>query len=610
MNARIRQWSIDKVWNKQEFKNIDLRGEILTLDNYKEIINIINKSPYIETIILPPLTLENVKDVLSLLNDLTITNSTIKKIDILLPQSADDLPLIQAQVATIQSRINRNQKRIFAIHGGGNIGLGLMADIISQSPYHYHSVATSNDDYLKTLVNSTQQLWLQHHSNDQVSCVKNITVISRGSEDIINLYQQANLLAICLTQETLNVVAIDIAKGLLKRYEIDQAGLKILVLMNLPKCHEFVYKKIHEELFKLTECPTLTKHVLATIEFIPTVVDRIVTKIDKETIELQLQNQLLRQNRNPLLLQGDKLAETIKRFNLQFNLFKAEKKFVLYVPDSFLEARLFPAIKAIKKLDHLEQIKNKFINGPHAVIAWIGALADCKTIANAIRYPGMMGFVNKMMMEEIVPALKAEYPDLTDEELNFHREIFIQRCLDSYDDPVTRVARDPLRKIDTHGRIRGTLELHQKHKLKKSTECLEQGMSAAILYAVKGKDRSNPSCQKIMEIYQKHQGKYEAVLCYKGSSPSGTYTGLDLTKDKQIIQNILAHIASLEKSYDDYHKHLIGPLSPTLIRRRFFIDSTSSRAASSAFYPPAEYKDNKKVVTEIAQSSSQNSFTH
>ncbi len=61
-----------------------------------------------------------------------------------------------------QKRLTNNKKRIFAIHGGGNIGLGLMADVISQSPLEYEVIATSNDIFLTTLINSKNQFWLHN----------------------------------------------------------------------------------------------------------------------------------------------------------------------------------------------------------------------------------------------------------------------------------------------------------------------------------------------------------------------------------------------------------------------------------------------------------------
>src|SRR3990167_11264623 len=118
----------------------------------------------------------------------------------------------------IQSRLQRNHKKVFGIHGGGCIGLGLMADIVSKSPYQYHILATSNNQFMRNRVNITNKLWLQHSANE-VTCVEGVKIISREKQDIIHLYSEASLAAISVTPAVFPRIANDVAKALINRYE-------------------------------------------------------------------------------------------------------------------------------------------------------------------------------------------------------------------------------------------------------------------------------------------------------------------------------------------------------------------------------------------------------
>lgn len=183
----------------------------------------------------------------------------------------------------------------------------------------------------------------------------------------------------------------------------------------------------------------------------------------------------------------------------------------------------------------------------------------------AINYPGMQSYIEQLMEEEIAPVLKAAFPSIKDQDLKLQQELFIKRCYESTDDPVTRVGRDPLRKIDAKGRIRGTLELSQKYNVNTPKARLEQGLSAAILYALKEKDAKNASCRKIVDIYRANRFRYTSVLCYTGPAPEGSFTGLDPVKDKQIIEDVLLQLGNLERGLeikDVYSEKIHRPHSP------------------------------------------------
>lgn len=462
-------------------------------------------------------------------------------------------------IETLMNGICKNNKKIFAIHGGGNIGLGCMADIISRSPHAYHIIATSSDKFMNNLINSNNQLWLKH-STTMETRINNISMLySRNPANIVWLYTHANLLALCVTENALSNIISNIATGLIKRYLSHGRPLKILVLMNKPNADEFVKQKITTAIHQKINDANYAASVLSIVKIVPTVVDRVVNKIEKKYVCAQLKKQLLsvagneqarellyNESIDTILCDEKKLITVMQKFKLKFYLFNAEYQFLFYLPDYFQEFKHLPNVKTVSNLNQFAEIKNKFINGPHAILAWMGGFLGCKTIAETIKNPSMFCYINKLMNCEIGPILKAAYPTISVKELETLKNLFIQRCQNSHEDPIVRVGRDPLRKMSKGERIRGIIELRQKHHLNIPTPELEKGMAVGILYAINNIDPTNAECRKIAEIFRRNYS-YKAVLCYKGSCGNTTFAGLDAAKDGLLIKNILERIAIFQK---------------------------------------------------------------
>ncbi|MCS5709855.1 mannitol dehydrogenase family protein [Candidatus Berkiella aquae] len=562
---------------------MDLSSEVLL--DYACVASIIKNTSFLETLILPKLRKESAETILDILNEATIENSTLTDIKLNLSQFGNSLPPKMNTICKkIRSRLERNKKRIFAIHGGGYIGLGLMADIISQSPFEYNIVATSSDKFTNLLINSNHQFWIQHDDGAQnkKTCVNNINMIySRHSKNIENLYLHANIMAICLTEEGVLASANQIAKGLIERYKHDQAGLKIFVLMNKPDCAKFIKKQVFNAMLQELHDQDYCKRILANIRFIPTMVDRIVSKIDRKLLLQQLKKQISNQisltncfdrkrskeqQIDELLSSPLKLIKMIKRKKLQFNLFNAELSFVLYAPNDIPEIPRLPAIKAVKNLDQYISLKNKFINGPHATLAWLGGLMGYDTIASAIKNPYILTYIQEMMKYEIAPILQAEYPDIKQHEFEFLKSTFLKHCKSSTHDPIIRVARDPLRKLIKDGCIRGVLDLHKKHSLKIATPRLEGAIAAGILYAIKQIDPNNSECQKIQNIFNKSNNVMD-IICYTGPYGKGSYPGYVYQEDYLLVNRILNKFKQLEIRTDENYQYQNESL---ISRKRFY----------------------------------------
>src|SRR6185437_9886030 len=126
------------------------------------------------------------------------------------------------------------------------------------------------------------------------------------------------------------------------------------------------------------------------------------------------------------------------------------------------------------------------------------------------------------------------------------KNMFLERCLMSSNDPVVLVGRDPLRKLSPEGRILGVIGLKQQHGIIENSPGLERGIAAGILYALKDKDPINPDCIKMKEIYDINQS-YTDVICFQDTSISATNQRLNPALDGDLIHRILMHIHLLDK---------------------------------------------------------------
>lgn len=452
---------------------------------------------------------------------------------------------------------------IFGIHGGGCIGLGLMADIVSKAygKKMYHIVATSNDEFFNVLINANHQLHLQHGNDKKPTLIKNITMIGRNSANIIDLYTHASFLAICLTPIAFNESAENIAKGIINRYQSKTSKLNILILMNLQNSNHYVKKTIATIVERIVTDSRKSQAILETVNFIATVPDRVVTKIDADEIRLQLSalyaskmktdtvstkmledkaSHLFKDATNPA--NAIEISQFIRQYQIPCVLFRAEKEFRLYIPRHFSkELNDLSNINFVDDIGLLETIKNKFINGPHTILAWLGGILGCKTIAESIRYPGMKTYIQRLMDNEISPILKKTYPKLIDNELANLKNLFFKRCEMSNDDPVSRVGRNPLTKLDRFGRVLGTISL--RNGCFTSLPCLEMGVAAGVVYALKNQNLLDQGCNTVKELFKSHHRSYTAILCHKNKNE---HVGLDPIKDQNLIIRIVRNIQLLK----------------------------------------------------------------
>lgn len=168
-----------------------------------------------------------------------------------------------------------------------------MAQVASESPKGYKIIATSSNDLVRSVVNSTNKLHFQLKSKQETSTVNNLFMVDRDKEQVIRLYKEASLLAICFTTDMIQSIATDVTQGILRRFEKDQKGIKILVLTNEPNCSEFVKEVLFDALLLLVDNDLdYCKRVTCNVEFVPTAIDRIVSKLTEKAVKSQFKKEL------------------------------------------------------------------------------------------------------------------------------------------------------------------------------------------------------------------------------------------------------------------------------------------------------------------------------
>ncbi len=97
-------------------------------------------------------------------------------------------------------------------------------------------------------------------------------------------------------------------------------------------------------------------------------------------------------------------------------------------------------------------------NTPHCIAAYLGALVGATYVHEAMSIPEIDAVV-RGAMEEMLKSLKMKW-DISHEFLQWYadKELTRFRCKLLFD-PVSRVAREPLRKLEIHGRLIGAAQI-------------------------------------------------------------------------------------------------------------------------------------------------------
>lgn len=344
--------------------------------------------------------------------------------------------------------------------GAGNIGRGFIGMLLAQAGYRviFADVSEVIIDRL-----AADQKYTVHVMDTEVEDVEitNITgILSNGSE-IIDKIAKADVLTTAVGLRVLGFIAPAIAKGIQKRIaDGSEAPLNIIACENAIRAtsqlKEHVYGILSDE-----EKAFCEKYV----GFADCSVDRIVPPVRSE---------------NPV----DVVVEKYCEWNVEKASLKGE------IPE-------IPGMNLADNLMAYIQRKLFTLNTGHCITAYTGILAGHKTIDQAISDPKIYDLV-KAAMTQSGDGLIQRFGFDKDAHYKYIDKI-INRFKNPYlKDDVTRVGREPLRKLSADDRLVSPLTTAMSYGL--PVDKLVLGIGAALRY-------NNPEDAQSTELQEKIAAK-------------------------------------------------------------------------------------------------------
>lgn len=344
--------------------------------------------------------------------------------------------------------------------GAGNIGRGFIGMLLAQAGYRviFADVSEVIIDRL-----AADQKYTVHVMDTEVEDVEitNITGIMSNGEAIIDEIAKADILTTAVGLRVLGFIAPTIAKGIQKRIaDGSTEPMNIIACENAIRAtsqlKEHVYGILSEE-----EKAYCEKYV----GFADCSVDRIVPPVRSE---------------NPV----DVVVEKYCEWNVEKASLKGE------IPE-------IPGMNLADNLMAYIQRKLFTLNTGHCITAYTGILAGHKTIDQAISDPKIY---------DLVKAAMTQSGDGLIQRFGFDKEAhykYIDKIINRFRNPylkddVTRVGREPLRKLSADDRLVSPLTTAMSYGL--PVDKLVLGIGAALRY-------HNPEDAQSAELQEKIAAK-------------------------------------------------------------------------------------------------------
>ncbi|MBC2582157.1 bifunctional mannitol-1-phosphate dehydrogenase/phosphatase [Clostridium sp. DJ247] len=506
--------------------------------------------------------------------------------------------LIKFTAKMPKPRLNEHFPRRFnhmkvGIHGFGAIGGGYLTQIFSHWDGYTRPVeivGACRHSYLRELVNAFGKFNVHYENLAFDQTITNVRLVDIFDEvEMKKMYTESEIIGLSLPETAIKQESVTIAKGLIQRYRDNGKHITILVILNKIGGALYVKRNV-ENALKNFVGKEESKKIISNAFFCETVVNRMVSKINKKTILKQARMNLKTlegnigkkeldigllfedpskqkvitgkqedqnsktnnvESEEATLVKGiskklynvSQITQKLSRLNI--TLFNSEPDILLYASKGSPILERLRQIKTVDNISKMQDVKNKLSNGTHAIIAWYSSLLGYKTIGQGMGDERIILLVKTVMKKEIKPAILKHDPELEEYVDNFIAN-FIKRCRYSFKDPCIRVGRDPLRKLQNGERILGTIDLAQKNEV--STPMLEFGAAAGLLYAILLINPDDKECKIIKELYDKEKS-IKGVLTYQGNYNGKPYQCLDEQKDADLIARIEKHFKELIQNY-------------------------------------------------------------
>ena len=350
--------------------------------------------------------------------------------------------------------------------GAGNIGRGFIGGLLSNAGYHV-VFADVNEAILNGINNDKQYKILVKDVECFEQTITNISAVSSISEDIIKEIEEAEIITTAVGPLVLKRIAPTIAKGIQARKNNGNKNY-----LNIIACENAVGATaiLKEEVMKVLNEEEIS-YMEEYIGFPNCSVDRIVPPCTNE---------------NPL----DVTVENFYEWNVEEAKIKGE----------------VPQIEGMNLVgDLIAYVERKLftLNTGHAITAYLGSLAEYKTVDESIKDEKIATIVKAAMQESGQGLVKKHGLDL---EAHYK---YIDKILNRFKNPylnddVKRDGREPLRKLSSKDRLVNPLMTAKSYGI--SVDNLIIGVGAALHY-------DNPEDAQSVELQQtiKDLGVKEAV---------------------------------------------------------------------------------------------------
>jgi len=332
------------------------------------------------------------------------------------------------------------------VFGAGNIGRGFLGDLLNQSEYHINFVDVDNNKV--NLINQERNYTLITVSSDKKNerKINSVNAIYfQDSDKIKTAVIDADIILTAVGKNALEYVAKPLAEGLLKRLKQrpnDELHTIVLACENVQDNTAYLKEKISKYL-----TGEETDLIENNISFPNCVVDRIVPNTTFEGLNV--------------------IVEEYFQFVIDANVLKDT----------------FPDIKGIILSSNLNSILEQklfTLNMAHALTAYYGYLKKFNFIHEAVSDNNIRQLLNGSL-EEVSSVILERNSSITAQEQIEYSNKIVKRFENPYlKDEITRVARDPKRKLSKDDRLIKPARLsYEKDKL---PVYLATGIAAALHY--------------------------------------------------------------------------------------------------------------------------------
>ncbi|MDT2781996.1 mannitol dehydrogenase [Vagococcus fluvialis] len=380
------------------------------------------------------------------------------------------------------------------IFGAGKIGQGFLGDLLYEDGYEI-TFADISDELVKEInENNRYSLFLTNHSYEEkiIDNVKALSIL-KNQEEIVTAITKSDLILTSVMKTNLINVAPILAKGLKKR--LDEDGSRVIIMA----CENAIMgTDTLVELMRDTGIINLTQ--LKKIGMFPnTGVDRFVfggiyngregTAVS-DSYELAIERQKL----------DDPNSKPIKNAEYVDNL-EAVLKRKIYLVNCWL-----------------------------AITSYIGYIHGYKMVDEALRDTDIQKKVKKAVFESAL-GLEKKF-GFSNAEMNVYINEMIIKRYDDYNqeginDPISRVARQPIRKLSPDDRIMGPALIAEEYNL--PNDNLLYGAAYALKY-------NNPEDDEAIELQEfiKNNGIENAIVKFTG-----------IHKDSNMFNTILKYYGEI-----------------------------------------------------------------